>query len=66
MENVRETENMVRADINGCHMRLIFKEQPVEDVLEKIQAVLSSAYDDRVLKDLGTIAGLEVGDTFAA
>lgn len=66
MENVRESENAVRADVNGCRLLLIFKEQPVEGVLEKIRAVLSSAYDERVLKDLGRLAALEAGDRLAA
>ena len=66
MENVRESENAVRADINGCHLLLIFEEQPVEGVFEKIRGILSSSYDERVLKDLGRVAVLETGDKFAA
>ncbi|MCD8249550.1 MAG: hypothetical protein LUC60_06825 [Lachnospiraceae bacterium] len=66
MENVRETENAVRAEINDCHLLLIFEEQPVEGVLDRVREILSSSYDERVLKDLGRLTALETSDMFAA
>ncbi|MCD8068246.1 MAG: hypothetical protein LUE87_05065 [Lachnospiraceae bacterium] len=65
MENVRESENTVRAEINGCHLLLLFEEQPVEGVLDRVREILSGSYDERVLKDLGRIAALETSDTAA-
>ena len=66
LENVRETENAVRADLNGCHLLLLFEERSVEGVFEKIQGILSSSYDERVLKDMGRLAALEASDRLAA
>ncbi len=50
MENVRESENAVRADINGCHLLLIFEEQPVEGVFENMKGAPEEAKYKEILK----------------
>ena len=43
---VMETEK------NGCRIFLSFAEKPVDGVIEKLQSILSNAYDERVQTDL--------------
>ena len=37
---------------NGCRISLLFAEKPVDGVIEKLQSILSNAYDERVQTDL--------------
>ncbi|MCD8197933.1 MAG: hypothetical protein LUE24_12340 [Lachnospiraceae bacterium] len=57
MENRMETERKIRAEVNGCHVCLVFTEKPVEGVIDKVRAVLSNAYEERVQRELCGIAG---------
>ena len=51
---------MMEKEINGCQITLSFSAKPVDGVIEKIQSILSNAYDERVQNDLTELAGLRV------
>ncbi len=57
MESRMETE--IRVEVNGCHVCLVFAEKPMEGVIDKVRAVLSDAYEERVQKELCGIVGVE-------
>lgn len=45
-------QQMIEQEINGCRIILFFSGKPINGVMEKIQAILSNAYDERVQNDL--------------
>lgn len=45
----------VSKQIDGCMVKLTFAEKPVEGVIEKVQSILSNAYDERVKNELMNI-----------
>lgn len=47
--------SVVEKDINGCRVALSFQAKPVEGVIERLQSILSNAYDERVQEDLTKI-----------
>lgn len=51
---------MMEKEINGCQITLSFSAKPVDGVIEKIQSILSNAYDERVQNDLTELVGLRV------
>lgn len=51
---------MIEKEVNGCQITLSFSAKPVDGVIEKIQSILSNAYDERVQNDLTELAGLRV------
>lgn len=57
MENIKGTEKILTADVNGCHIRLYFADQPVDGVLDRVRSVLSNTYDERIKEELGEIVG---------
>ena len=50
-------QQMIEKEINGCQITLSFSAKPVDGVMEKIQSILSNAYDERVQNDLMGIVG---------
>lgn len=46
----------IQMNVNECLVTLCFVEKPVDGVMEKLQSVLSYAYDERVKNDLIHIA----------
>lgn len=48
---------VLETEINGCKVTLSFAEKPVEGVIDKVQSILSSAYDERVQNDLMELSG---------
>ena len=44
--------SVIQKEIGGCRVTLSFAEKPVEGVIENMQSILSSAYDERVQNDL--------------
>lgn len=53
-------QQIIEKEINGCQVILSFSAKPVNGVMEKIQSILSKAYDERVQNDLMGIVGLEL------
>lgn len=53
-------QQVIEKEINGCQITLSFSAKPVNGVMEKIQSILSKAYDERVQNDLMDIIGLEL------
>ena len=51
---------MMEKEINGCQITLSFSAKPVDGVIEKIQSILSNAYDERVQNDLTELVGMRV------
>lgn len=51
---------MMEKEINGCQITLSFSAKLVDGVIEKIQSILSNAYDERVQNDLTELVGLRV------
>ena len=50
---MRDAEGyIVKKEINGCRVTLLFAAMPVEGAIEKVQSILSGAYDERVQNDL--------------
>ena len=43
---------MIETEIHGCPVTLSFSEKPADHVLERIKAILSTAYEERVLTEL--------------
>ena len=43
---------MMETEKNGCRISLSFAEKPVDGVIERLQSILSNAYDERVQTDL--------------
>ena len=43
---------MIETDIHGCPVTLSFSEKSTDHVLERIKAILSTAYEERVLTEL--------------
>ena len=50
----------IEKEVNGCQIILSFSAKPVDGVIEKIQSILSNAYDERVQNDLTELTGLRV------
>lgn len=50
----------IEREVNGCHVTLSFSAKPVDGVIEKIQSILSNAYDERVQNDLSELVDLKV------
>lgn len=50
----------IEKEVNGCRITLSFSAKPVDGVIERIQSILSNAYDERVQNDLTELAGLRV------
>ncbi len=53
-------QQVIEKEINGCQITLSFSAKPVNGVMEKIQSILSNAYDERVQNDLMDIVSLEL------
>lgn len=53
-------QQVIEKEVNGCQITLSFSAKPVNGVVEKIQSILSKAYDERVENDLMDIVGLEL------
>lgn len=53
-------QQVIEKEINGCQVTLSFSAKPVKGVMEKIQSILSNAYDERVQDDLTSIVSLEL------
>lgn len=51
---------MMEKEVNGCQITLSFSAKPVDGMIEKIQSILSNAYDERVQNDLTELIGLRV------
>lgn len=51
---------MIEREVNGCHVTLSFSAKSVDGVIEKIQSILSNAYDERVQNDLSELVGLKI------
>lgn len=49
---------IIEKEISGCRITLSFSEKPVDGVMEKIQSILSNAYDERVQSDLVGVVSL--------
>lgn len=47
---------VIEKEISGCRVTLSFAEKPVEGVIENMQSILSSAYDERVQNDLKNLS----------
>ncbi len=45
-------QQTIKKEIKGCQITLSFSSKPVDGVMEKIQSILSNAYEKRVQKDL--------------
>ena len=41
-------QQRIEKEINGCQITLSFSAKPVDGVMDKIQSILSKAYDERV------------------
>lgn len=54
-------EPAMEEEISGCHVTLFFVEKPVEGVMERIQSILSNAYEERVQNDLKEIVSRKAG-----
>ncbi len=50
---------VIEKEINGCLVSLSFSLKPVDGVIEKVQSILSNAYDERVQNDLMELASLK-------
>ena len=48
----RISTHMIETEIHGCPVTLSFSEKPADHVLERIKAILSTAYEERVLTEL--------------
>lgn len=57
---MQATEQKVIEEINGCQITLSFSAKPVSGVIEKIQSILSNAYNERVQNELMGIVDLEL------
>ncbi len=57
---MRVIEQQVKEEINGCQITLSFSAKPVNGVIEKIQSILSKAYNERVQSELMGIIELEL------
>lgn len=53
-------QQVIEKEVNGCQITLSFSASPVNGVIEKIQSILSNAYDERVQNDLMGIVGAGV------
>ena len=53
-------QQRMEKEINGCQIPLSFSAKPVDGVMDKIQSILSKAYDERVQNDLMDMVGLEL------
>ena len=53
-------QQVIEKDVNGCQITLSFSASPVNGVIEKIQSILSNAYDERVQNDLTGIVSAGV------
>ncbi len=53
-------QQRIEKEVNGCQIILSFSAKPVNGVIEKIQSILSNAYDERVQNDLTDIVGLKL------
>lgn len=51
---------MMEKEVNDCQITLFFSAKPVDGMIEKIQSILSNAYDERVQNDLTELIGLRV------
>ena len=45
-------QQVIEKEVNGCQITLSFSASPVNGVIEKVQSILSNAYDERVQNDL--------------
>ena len=50
---------VIEKEINGCLVSLSFSLKLVDGVIEKVQSILSNAYDERVQNDLMELASLK-------
>ena len=46
----------MESQIGGCSVEICFAADPVDGVIERVQSILSHAYDERVQNDLIEIA----------
>ena len=53
-------QQVIEKEVNGCQITMSFSASPVNGVIEKIQSILSNAYDERVQNDLTGIVGAGV------
>ena len=53
-------QQVIEKEVNGCQITLSFSASPVNGVIEKIQSILSNAYDERVQNGLTGIVGAGV------
>ena len=53
-------QQVIEKEVNGCQITLSFSASPVNGVIEKIQSILSNAYDERVQNVLTGIVGAGV------
>ena len=53
-------QQVIEKEVNGCQITLSFSASPVNGVIEKIQSILSNAYDERVQNDLTSIVSAGV------
>ena len=52
---------MVERQIGGCNVKISFATEPVGGVVERVQSILSHAYDERVQNDLMEITKQHCG-----
>ena len=57
---MRVAEQQIKEEINGCQITLSFSAKPVSGVIEKIQSILSNAYNERVQSELTGIIEVEL------
>ncbi len=52
-------QQTIKKEIKGCQITLSFSSKPVDGVMEKIQSILSNAYEKRVQNNLADMVSLK-------
>lgn len=52
-----EKQSIIEIEANGCLVTLYFVPKSVDGVIEKVQSILSNAYDERIQKEIKELIG---------
>lgn len=53
-------KSVMEIEVNDCSVTLYFASKSMEEVIENLQSILSSAYDERIQKELKKLIGERV------
>lgn len=55
-------KSVMEIEVNDCPVTLYFASKSVEGVIENLQSILSSAYDERIQRELKKFIGERVSE----